>query len=48
MDRLDDLVPDHLDKYWQLTLRVPRIARSAWPAILAERGAIEPAERRDG
>ncbi len=45
--RLDSLVPDHLDEYWQLTLRFLRIASEVWPAILAERGAIEPAERRD-
>ncbi|MBO0752981.1 MAG: double-strand break repair protein AddB, partial [Bradyrhizobiaceae bacterium] len=45
--RLDGLVPDELDRYWQLTLRFLSIAREAWPAILAERGAIEPAERRD-
>src|SRR5262249_13964310 len=37
----------HLDEYWQLTLRFLRIASETWPAILAERGAIEPAERRD-
>ena len=45
--RLDGLVPDHLDKYWQLTLDFLKIAREAWPAILEERGAIEPAARRD-
>jgi ATP-dependent helicase/nuclease subunit B len=45
--RLDTVVPDHLDEYWQLTLEFLRIARDWWPAILAERGAIEPAERRD-
>ncbi len=45
--RLDTLVPDHLDKYWQLTLDFLKIARAAWPAILEERGAIEPAARRD-
>jgi ATP-dependent helicase/nuclease subunit B len=45
--RLDTLVPDHLDEYWQLTLRFLGIASEVWPAILAERGAIEPAERRD-
>jgi ATP-dependent helicase/nuclease subunit B len=45
--RLDGLVPGELDKYWQLTLRFLLIAREAWPAILAERGAIEPATRRD-
>jgi len=45
--RLDGLVPDELDQYWKLTLRFLLIARDAWPAILAERGAIEPAMRRD-
>ena len=45
--RLDGLVPDELDQYWQLTLRFLLIAREVWPAILAERGAIEPAMRRD-
>ena len=46
-DRLDGLVPDHVDEYWQLTLKFLKIARQAWPAILDERGAIEPAARRD-
>ncbi|HSV25994.1 MAG TPA: double-strand break repair protein AddB, partial [Xanthobacteraceae bacterium] len=45
--RLDGLVPDELDQYWQLTLRFLLIAREAWPNILAERGATEPAMRRD-
>ena len=46
-DRLDGLVPDHVDKYWQLTLDFLKIAREHWPGILAARGAIEPALRRD-
>ena len=46
-DRLDELVPEALDHYWQLTLEFLKIAREAWPAILAERGAIETAARRD-
>ena len=46
-DKLDGLVPDDLDPYWQLSLRFLKIAREAWPAIRAERGAIEQAERRD-
>ncbi len=45
--RLDGLVPEHVDPYWQLTLDFLKIAREAWPKILAERQAIEPAERRD-
>ena len=46
-DRLDDLVPDMFDRYWQLTLRFLQIAREAWPRVLAERDCIEPAKRRD-
>ncbi len=46
-DRLDGLVPDDLDPYWQLSLRFLKIAREAWPALRHERGAIEAAERRD-
>ncbi len=46
-DKLDGLVPDDLDPYWQKSLRFLKIAREAWPALRAERGAIEQAERRD-
>ncbi len=46
-DRLDDMVPYDVDAYWQLTLRFLHIARDLWPAILTERGKIEPAERRE-
>ncbi|MGA2124734.1 MAG: double-strand break repair protein AddB [Xanthobacteraceae bacterium] len=45
--RLDDLVPERFDTYWQLSLRFLKIAREAWPGILGERGAIEAAARRD-
>jgi ATP-dependent helicase/nuclease subunit B len=45
--RLDGLVPEDLDSYWQLSLRFLKIAREAWPALRAEQGAIEAAERRD-
>ena len=45
---LDGLVPDALDQYWQLTLRIPATSRATiWPAILAAHGRIEPAARRD-
>ena len=33
-DKLDGLVPDFLDQYWQLTLKFLELARSNWPAIL--------------
>jgi len=46
-DRLDDLVPEDFDRYWQVTLEFLKVAREAWPKILAARGAIEAAERRD-
>jgi ATP-dependent helicase/nuclease subunit B len=46
-ERLDDLVPDKFDIYWQLTLKFLQIAREAWPAVLKERDCIEPTERRD-
>ena len=45
--KLDDLVPDNFDRYWQQTLKFLEIAREAWPAMLRERHCIEAAERRD-
>ena len=44
---LDRLVPDALDRYWQLTLQFLGIARNTWPGILNAHGRIEPAARRD-
>jgi ATP-dependent helicase/nuclease subunit B len=46
-DRLDGLVPDDVDEYWQRTLKFLKIARDEWPNILAEHNRIEPAERRN-
>jgi ATP-dependent helicase/nuclease subunit B len=46
-ERLNGLVPDNLDRYWQLTLDFLKIAGEHWPKLLDERGAIEPAARRD-
>src|SRR5688572_14424406 len=37
-EQLDALVPKEVDDYWQITLRFLKIAREAWPAILAEKG----------
>jgi ATP-dependent helicase/nuclease subunit B len=45
--KLDDLVPNNFDRYWQQTLKFLEIAREAWPAMLRERNCIEAAERRD-
>src|SRR5262245_9799164 len=46
-ERLDKLVPETLDRHWQLTLEFLQIARETWPRILSERRAVEPAARRD-
>jgi ATP-dependent helicase/nuclease subunit B len=46
-ERLDELVPDMFDRYWQLTLKFLQIAREEWPKALEKLGAIEPAARRD-
>src|SRR5450631_574850 len=46
-DRLDELVTDEFDKYWELTLNFLKFIRENWPAILDEKGHIEPATRRD-
>jgi ATP-dependent helicase/nuclease subunit B len=46
-NRLDTLIPPEFDAYWQKTLEFLQIACTAWPAILDERGLIEPAARRD-
>jgi ATP-dependent helicase/nuclease subunit B len=43
----DGLVPDDLDKYWQLTLDFLKVAREVWPPILVASNRIEPAARRD-
>jgi ATP-dependent helicase/nuclease subunit B len=46
-DALDKLVPADFDKYWELSVKLLKVVREAWPALLKERGAIEAAERRD-
>lgn len=44
---LTDLVPDDLADHWAETLQFLRIVTDAWPAVLAERGKIDPAARRN-
>jgi ATP-dependent helicase/nuclease subunit B len=46
-ERLDELVPEEFDTFWQLTLRFLQIARKSWAEHLREEGKIEPAARRD-
>jgi ATP-dependent helicase/nuclease subunit B len=45
--RLDGLVPDQFDKYWQLTLDFLKIARDYWPERLKELDVIDAYDRRD-
>ncbi len=45
--RLDGLVPEELDRYWQLTLEFLKFIHKPWRDHLAETSRIEPAERRD-
>ncbi len=46
-DRLAELVPADLAEHWQLTVDFLRIVSEHWPAVLAEAGALDPADRRD-
>ena len=43
--KLDKIVPDRFDRYWEITLRFLRIAAEAWPKWLAERGLIDQVAR---
>jgi ATP-dependent helicase/nuclease subunit B len=45
--KLDKLVPDQFEYFWQKTLEFLKIARDLWPPILEEYNRKEPAERRD-
>ncbi|MCQ3942539.1 MAG: double-strand break repair protein AddB [Alphaproteobacteria bacterium] len=45
--RLDTLVPQEHDRYWDLTLEFLKIARTAWPGRLNELGVIDAAVHRD-
>ncbi len=45
--RFDDLVPDELDKFWQLSLEFLKFVQPRWQALLGEQASIEAAERRD-
>ncbi|HLY46892.1 MAG TPA: double-strand break repair protein AddB [Stellaceae bacterium] len=45
--RLHELAPEDLAAHWQTVLRFLEILPQHWPAILAEEGALDPAERRN-
>lgn len=44
---LEQLVPGELSHHWQITIDFLRIVFEHWPAILADRGLVDPAERRN-
>ena len=46
-DAIGQVVDVEYSRYFRLTLDFLRIAHGAWPAILAERGASDPARRRN-
>jgi ATP-dependent helicase/nuclease subunit B len=46
-DRLTALVPEDFARHWQVTLRFLTLVTDVWPAILEERGAVDPAARRN-
>ncbi|MGE0563355.1 MAG: double-strand break repair protein AddB [Pseudolabrys sp.] len=46
-DKLDGLVPDDLDQYWQQSLKFLRNVLPSWTEHLKTNGLIEPAARRD-
>jgi len=47
LSALEGLVPENLAQHWQLTINFLDILRRAWPEILADEGAIDPADRRN-
>src|ERR687891_1044272 len=46
LERLDTLVPDELAEHWQASRAGLGVIAGTWPALLAEEGALDPAERR--
>jgi ATP-dependent helicase/nuclease subunit B len=46
-EKLAKLVPGEMDRYFETTLEFLKIAQKEWPAVLAEREAIDAAARRD-
>ncbi|MDP2619217.1 MAG: double-strand break repair protein AddB [Hyphomicrobiales bacterium] len=45
--RLGEVVPDGFARYWQIALAFLEIVSETWPRILAERGLVSPAARRN-
>jgi ATP-dependent helicase/nuclease subunit B len=45
--RLADIVPEDFAAHWQTTLEFLNIVTENWPAILADEGCLDPADRRN-
>lgn len=45
--KLADIVPERFAEHWQETLSFLQIVTEFWPAILAEEGCLDPADRRN-
>ncbi len=45
--KLADLAPDAFAAHWQITLDFLRVITENWPAILADEGAVDPADGRN-
>ncbi len=43
----EEIIPDHFDKYWELSGQFLRIIREQWPAFLAEKNLLDPTVRRE-
>lgn len=44
---LANLVPERFASHWQVTIDFLRIVTERWPAVLAEEGCLDPADRRN-
>lgn len=46
-DKLEEVVPDNLDLYWELSRDFLKIVQHAWPKILKEKSLMDPTARRE-
>ena len=47
LDDLQGLVPEEHARHWQITLKFLTILTEHWPAVLADEGCLDPADRRN-
>jgi ATP-dependent helicase/nuclease subunit B len=47
LDALQGLVPEEHARHWQITLEFLTILTEHWPAVLADEGCLDPADRRN-